>query len=126
MSAPAKTLSSSVASKFTFEIIASTDAIGGGGLRMHYAKEILTVDPIAEIEDDCLVVIQFQGCSPHLARVRRTGKDLDGRFVKPGSDQEVLRDHVGITWDKSFLGNSVHIIGRVVGPPREFPREARS
>ncbi|UVC13510.1 hypothetical protein [Mesorhizobium onobrychidis] len=125
MSAPvklAKVIDPAKAGKFSFEIMAYTDVIGGNVMDTKYAKELLSIDPFAELEDDCLIVWQLLGGTPQLARWSKTGKDQDGRFVRRGADTEAFR--VGcISYSKADIGQSVNVLGRVVGAPREFPRD---
>ncbi|TJW50546.1 MAG: hypothetical protein E5X65_27685 [Mesorhizobium sp.] len=126
MSAPvtlAKVIDPAKAGKFSFEVMAYTDVIGGNVMDTKYAKELLTIDPFAEFEDDCLIVWQLLGGTPQLARWSKTGKDQNGRFVRPGADNEAFRVHNCITYSKADIGQSVNVLGRVVGTPREFPRE---
>ncbi|WP_419693566.1 hypothetical protein ACN2CC_20815 [Mesorhizobium muleiense] len=120
---PAKVIDPAKAGKFSFEIMAYFDVIGGNVMDTKYAKELLTIDPFAELEDDCLIVWQLLGgTTPYLARWSKTGKDENGRFVRPGADNEAFR--VGcISYTRADIGRSVNVLGRVVGEPREFPRE---
>jgi hypothetical protein len=60
---------------FAFEIMAYTDVIGGNAMGTNYAKELLTIDPFAELEDNCLIVMQFSEGSLFMARWSKTGKD---------------------------------------------------
>jgi hypothetical protein len=119
----AKVLDPAKAGKFCFEIMAYTDVIGGNVMDTKYALEVLTIDPFAALDDDCLIVWQLVEGSPFLARWSRTGKDQNGRFVPPGAPDEAFRVHLGVTYTKADIGQSVNVLGRVVGTPREFPRE---
>ncbi|MFD1982648.1 hypothetical protein ACFSOZ_08160 [Mesorhizobium newzealandense] len=121
MTAPlAKVIAHTMAGKFCFDVMAFTDVIGGNVMDTKYAKELLTIDPFAALEDDCLIVWQLLGGTPMMGRWSKTGKDQDGKFIRPGA--EAFR--VGcITYTKADIGQTVNVMGRVVGAPREFPRE---
>lgn len=120
---PAKVIDPAKAGKFSFEIMAYTDVIGGNVTDTKYAKELLTIDPFAELENDCLIVCQFSGGSPHMALWSKTGKDEDGKFARRGADNEAFRIHFGVTYTKAAIGEWINILGRVVSDPREFPKE---
>ncbi|RUU03974.1 hypothetical protein EOD23_17360 [Mesorhizobium sp. USDA-HM6] len=119
----AKVLDPATPRSFCFELMAYTDVIGGNAMDTKYAKELLTIDPFAELEDDCLIVLQFRDGSPFMARWSKTGKDQNGRFVRPGSESEAFGTHFGMTYTKADIGQSLNVLGRVVGTPREFPRQ---
>lgn len=113
----------SKAGPFCYEVAAYTDVIGGNVHDTKYAKECLTIDPFAELENGCLVVWQLCGGHAYMERWRRTRKDQNGRFIKPGSDCEAFV--IGsISYTTADIGKSVNILGRVVGAAREFPRES--
>lgn len=118
----ARALSPAKASAFAYNVLAHTDRIGGTVYDTKYATEVLLVDPIAEIEDDCLVVTIFKGGSPFMCRCTRPGKDQNGRFIAKGDPKEAYRLHFGVTFTKADLGRSIFYLGRVVGEPRQFPR----
>lgn len=118
----ARALPSAKASPFVYKVLAHTDRIGGTVYDTKYATEVLLVDPVAEIEDDCLVVTIFKGGSPFMCRCTRTGKDQNGRFVAKDDPKEAYRLHFGVTFTKADLGRSIFYLGRVVGEPRQFPR----
>lgn len=83
----------------------------------------MTVDPLAELIDDCLVVAQFADGRPHMLRWSRTGKGNDGRFIASSDSAEAFRLYPpGVLYTQSDLGTFIRMFGRVVGTPREFPR----
>lgn len=122
-SSAAKVIDPTETSGFTFKVLASTDAIGGTVYDTKYATEIITVDPCASMDDDCLVVLVLVGGGPFLCRLQRTGKDAKGRFVPHGDGREAYRTTYGIKFTKEDIGRHLYVLGRVVGFPREFPRE---
>lgn len=107
--------------EFFVEMLVSTDVIGGSVYDTKYAVELLTVDLGAEPQDGDLVAVLFGGrkSRPHMARFRRTGRDLNGRFVPSGDPQE----GVELSYVVAILPDPhVRVLGRVIGPEREFPR----
>lgn len=109
------------ASKFTFEIIAFTDIIGGTALDTKYAKEVLTIDPFGELQNNCLIVVQFCGGEPHMCTWKKTGRDGNGRYIPSGHKDEYFSVSPGVLYCCADIGKNIHIHGRVVGSPRIFP-----
>lgn len=106
---------------FLVEMLVQTDVIGGTVFDTKYATELLVVDLDGEPHDGDLVVRKFVGTGrPHLARFRRTGRDQDGRFVPSGDPREVV--DLGVIGITSADSNFVRVLGKVIGPDRDFPR----
>lgn len=106
---------------FLVEMLVDTDVIGGTVFDTKYATELLVVDLDGEPQDGDLVVRKFVGSGrPHLARFRRTGRDQDGRFVPAGDPREAVDLGVISITKEDF--DLVRVLGRVIGPDREFPR----
>ena len=122
----AKGLPREKGSQFTVRMIVQTDVIGGSYLDTKYAQELLEVDIFAEPEDGCLVVTIFKDGTPFMRRWRSTGKDEAGRFVPRGSDAECIElgfvkaSRAELRPDRA--DGFLKLIGRVLGPDREFPR----
>lgn len=122
MSTIAKALPPARASRRAYQTLAYTDIIGGSWMSTKYATELLMVDPLAELEEDCLTVVGI-GDSTVMARYSSTGHDANGRFCRRGAPEEMVffgsaylsRDEVG--------RDGFRLLGRVVGCDREFPRE---
>ncbi len=116
----AKVIDPARASSSAFTLLAKTDRIGRRGkLSYEYATELLTVDPAAPLEDDCLAVVTLGG-RPFLVRLTFRHRDSRGRFVKAGSPDESFMTHFG--WHFGRNDEVAHVLGRLVSVPRYFPR----
>lgn len=115
-------LSPEQASKSTFDLLACTDIIGGSWMSTQYAIELLKVDPKAPLEENCLAVVKFNGGNAFMTRYATCGHDGNGRFCKRGSPDEMV--HFGPIYmaRKEINDELMHLVGRVVGCDREFPR----
>ena len=103
---------------FTFPTWAFTDEIGGTVYNTIYREERVWVDPDAELEDGCLVVTQFEHGTPHMRSWRRTGRDINGRFIPAGDPREAFSlGHFSYT-AKYLQSKWLRILGRVVEAPR--------
>jgi hypothetical protein len=110
------------ASKSTYEILAFTDIIGGSWMSTQYAIELLKVDPKAPLEENCLAVIKFRSGGAFMTRYTTCGYDGNGRFCKRGSPEEMVYFGPLYMARKEINDDMMHLVGRVVGCDREFPR----
>ncbi len=119
---PPKTVTIDVAGPFTIPMLANTDVIGGTVYDTIYRSERVLVDPDAELEDDCLIVMQFYGGEPRVRRWQRTGRDCNGRFIRAGDPREAFFNGCFLyaTEHLSSDRNWWRILGRVVGEPCGF------
>lgn len=100
----------------TYEVLASFCPIQlhSDGMSYVYSKELVTVAPFAPLEDGCLVVLGTDSNYPVIAK---WGKGRGGYYsLTFGSGDRCSHT-------KNDLGDGYHILGRVVGPDRVFPRQ---
>ena len=118
---PAKTVAVASAGPYTFQVLAATDILRETDIETTYREELVAVDPDAELEDDCLVVMQFERGRPHMARWWRTGRDGRGRFLPSDDPREHAMLHFGLTYPwRREQPTCLRILGRVVGEPRRL------
>lgn len=120
---PAKALPPSEAGPFTYAVLARTDIIGGDYMGRQYRHELVIVDPDAELVDNCIIVFQFTGGMPHVARWWRSGRDHHGRFVPKGDPREAFYLDNGFAYCVLDPPRIYRVLGRYVGEPRVFNRE---
>jgi len=99
-------------------VLAMTDIIGGTVLARVYRREMVLIDPDAEMEDDCLIVMQFEGGEPYMAGWRRTGRDANGRFVPADDVRECAILDFGLRYPWRQSSKWIRVLGRVVGKSR--------
>ena len=118
---PAKTVPVNAASPFSYWMPAHTDVIGGTVHDMIYREERVKVDPDAELEHDCLIILQLRGGMPHMQRWQRTYRDQNGRFVSDGDARENFLFCGLFRYSSDDIPCDLfRILGRVVGEPRRF------
>jgi hypothetical protein len=84
----------SSAAGYSFYTIAHSD-------KDYDTLELFRVDPDAEFEDGCLIVIQIKGAGgPMATRWNRRGRDGNGRFIRPGDPEEHFNLGFGISYTK--------------------------
>lgn len=119
------TVSAGCAGSFSLVVKARTVCIGGPAFAQIYRREYLRIDPDAELEDGCLVVAQFKDGEPFMDRWWRTGRDIGGRFIRPGDPREAFMLRCGVHLPMHEDRTSLfRILGRVFDEPqRTIARE---
>lgn len=119
-----KTVPREAAGRFTYAVRAATDCLCGSPCDRKYRTEIVEIDPDTELEDNCLVVVQFRDGTPHMDRWLRPGRDANSRFVSAGDPNEHFQLGCGVRCPMNHPGDFVRILGRVVGEPRRLVTES--
>jgi hypothetical protein len=109
---------------FAYVVIAQVDTSLADQAPSWSEKRLVGVDPDAEIEDGCPVVVQMADNGLFVMTWRRTGRGEHGRFIPASDPREYFSfDELAFKYQHaeiSRMASWLRILGRVVGEPREF------